>query len=146
MTSLLAAGAGTSALGPMSATAVSVILIVLIIYGIWGKGKKKLARGPAQAVGFFAELAFLRADNWPHDLGTAIQDVPRQIAANPDLGAIGMTAVVVILLVLSAFAPIVPFTGVLWGMFTAAAMTAAQGSVWRAIISVATAGLSLVGA
>ncbi|ODA69796.1 hypothetical protein APS67_006013 [Streptomyces sp. AVP053U2] len=39
MTTLLAAGAGTSALGPMSATAVSVILIVTLIYGIWGKGK-----------------------------------------------------------------------------------------------------------
>src|SRR5262245_52466493 len=39
------------------ATAVSVILIVTFIYGIWGKGKKKLARGPAQAIGFFAELA-----------------------------------------------------------------------------------------
>ncbi|MCX4792593.1 hypothetical protein OG369_43235 [Streptomyces sp. NBC_01221] len=68
------------------------------------------------------------------------------MAANPDLGAIGMTAVVLILLVLSAFAPIVPFTGALWGMLTAAAMAAAQGSIWRAIISVASAALSLVGA
>ncbi|ODA69795.1 hypothetical protein [Streptomyces sp. AVP053U2] len=57
-----------------------------------------------------------------------------------------MTAVVIILLVLSAFAPIVPFTGALWGMLTAAAMSAAQGSIWRAVIAVATAGLSLVGA
>ncbi|WP_331729408.1 hypothetical protein OG592_43855 (plasmid) [Streptomyces avidinii] len=146
MTSLLAAGAGSSALGPMSATTVSVILIVTIIYGVKGKGKKKLALGPAQAMGFFAELAFLRASGWPHDLGTALQDIPRQVAANPDLGSIGMTGVVIILLVLSAFAPLVPFTGVLWGVLTAAAMAAAQGSVWRAVISVATAALSLVGA
>jgi hypothetical protein len=31
-------------------------------------------------------------------------------------------------------------------MLTAAAMSAAQGSIWRAVISVATAALSLVGA
>ncbi|MFD3961546.1 MULTISPECIES: hypothetical protein [Streptomyces] len=146
MTTLLAAGAGTSALGPMSATTISVILIVTLIYGIKGKGRKKLALGPAQAVGFFAELAFLRAGSWPHDLGTAVQDIPRQVAENPDLGGIGMTGVVIILLVLSAFAPLVPFTGALWGMLTAAAMAAAQGSIWRAVIAVATAGLSLVGA
>lgn len=61
----------------MFATAVSVILMVTLIHGAWGKGKKKLAREPAQAIGFFAELAFLRAGSWPRDLGTAVSRLPQ---------------------------------------------------------------------
>ncbi|MFE5595077.1 hypothetical protein [Streptomyces sp. NPDC056549] len=140
------AASPTTALGHISASGVALVLLTTLLLGVKGLGKKKLALGPAQGIGFLAELAFLRAGSFWRDLGEAVQTIPSAIAENPELGGIGMTAVCLLMLALNAFAKLVPATAALWGMLTAAAFSAAEGSVWQAIVSFAGVVLSLVGA
>lgn len=142
---ILAAGTET-ALGHVSASGAALALGVMLVLGVKGQGKKKLALGPAQAVGFLAELAFLRAGSFWRDIGEAVQSVPQSIASNPELGGIGIGAVCLLLVILSMFARLVPATAAVLGMLTAAAFEMADGSIWRAVVSIAGVALSLVGA
>lgn len=142
----LTAGDLTGAIGAVPATGIALILIVVLVLGVVGKGKKKLASGPAQAWGIIAELAFLRSGAPFHDIGVAVQSIPQALAGNPALGTPGMTAVCLLFIVLSLFARLVPVTGALLGLMMGASFAAAEGSIWQLLVSLFSLPLSLVGA
>jgi hypothetical protein len=145
-TTLLAAGDLSGAIGAVPATGIALILVVVLVLGVVGKGKKKLASGPAQVWGIVAELAFLRSGAPFHDLGVAVQAVPEALAGNAALGSPGMTTICLLFVVLSSFARLVPATGALLGLLTGAAFAAADGSIWQLVVSLFSLPLSLVGA
>ncbi|MFD7954356.1 hypothetical protein ACFV4X_12760 [Streptomyces ardesiacus] len=132
----IAAGSLSGAVGGISAGGVSLVLIIVMVYGVIGKGKKKLASGPAQIVGIFGELAFLRSTGFTRNIGDAFHSVVAGLAENPALGNIGMTGVALVLIALSLFARIVPASGVFLGMLMGAAFQAADGSIWQAIVQI----------
>ncbi|MFI0742507.1 hypothetical protein ACH4PU_31185 [Streptomyces sp. NPDC021100] len=140
----LAAGGLANAVGPLSATAISVIVGTVLIMTVIGKGKKKLAAGTAQMIGVFGELAFLRADGPFHDIGQAAASVDQSLAAEPSIGSIGMTGVTLLLLVLAALAKFAPPMSVIIGLLLGAAMDSAQGSIWHFVVTVLTLPLGLV--
>lgn len=142
----LAAGDLSTAVGPLSATALALVTSVVLVLGVVGKGKKKLASGPAQLVGLFAELAFLRAGSFWHDVGGAFQSIPQGLANSTELGAPGMGAICLLFIVLSLFARIVPVTGALLGLMLGGAFQAADGSIWHALVSILTIPFGLLGA
>ncbi|MFE0774174.1 hypothetical protein [Streptomyces sp. NPDC058861] len=142
---VLAATNLTGAVGTVPATAVGIGLLLVMVFGVIGQGKKKLNTGPAQLVGAFGEITFLKSDGFTRDIGDAIQAVTSGIAANPDLGNIGMVGVCIVLLALMFFARIVPASGILLGMLLAGAMAAAPGSIWKAIVGILSMPLSLLG-
>lgn len=143
---VLAASTLTGAVGPVSATAVGVAMLVVMVFGIIGKGKKKLNSGPAQIVGVFGELAFLRSDVFTRDIGEAMQSITASLATNADLGSIGMTGVCLSIVALMFFARIVPASGLFLGMLLGGAMEAAPGSIWNAVVGVISLPLSVLGA
>lgn len=142
---ILAAGTET-ALGHVSAAGAAMALAVMLVLGVKGQGKKKLALGPAQLVGFLAELAFLRAGSFWRDIGEAVQTIPQSIATNPELGGIGIGAVCLLMVILALFARLVPASAAVLGMLMAAAFEMADGSIWKAVVSIAGVILSFVGA
>ncbi|MFE9764753.1 hypothetical protein ACPYPG_07015 [Streptomyces sp. FR-108] len=142
----LAAGDLSQAVGPISATGLALLTGTMLVLGVVGKGKKKLASGPAQLVGMLTELAFLRSGAPFHDIGTAFQSIPQGIAETPGLGAPGLGAVCLLLIVLSLFARIVPVSGALLGLMLGGAFDAADGSIWHAIVSILTIPFGLLGA
>ncbi|HEX5566086.1 MAG TPA: hypothetical protein VFY14_03970 [Streptomyces sp.] len=142
----LAAGDLTGAIGTIPAAGIALILIVVLILGVIGKGKKKLASGPAQAWGIVAELAFLRSPAPFRDIGEAVQSIPTALASNEGIGSPGMAAVCGLFIVLSLFARLVPVTGALLGLLMGAAFAAADGSIWQLLVSLFSLPLSLVGA
>lgn len=147
MSNTLTTAAGlSSAIGPITATGLSLITLVMLILGVVGKGKKKLASGPAQIVGFFTEMELLRAGSPFHDIGSAFQAICQGIATSEPLHSPGMPAVCLLLLILAAFARIVPASGAFLGMLLAAACEAAPGSIWQALYSIASILPSLLGA
>lgn len=129
-----AAGELTTAVGPVSATGLALLTGTMLVLGVAGKGKKRLASGPAQLVGVVTELAFLRSGAPFADIGVAFQSIAQGIASNPDLGAPGMGAVCLLFIILSLFARIVPVTGALLGLVLGGAMEAANGSIWNALV------------
>ncbi|MFJ3097965.1 hypothetical protein [Streptomyces hydrogenans] len=141
----LAASSLTGAVGPISSTGVAVTLLVVMAFGIIGKGKKKLNSGPAQIVGIFGELAFLKSDGFTRDIGEAVQSITSGISTNPDLGTIGMTGVCIVIVVLMFFARIVPASGLFLGMLLGGAMDAAPGTIWNALVGIFSIPLSLLG-
>ncbi|MFE4312605.1 hypothetical protein ACFRR6_41860 [Streptomyces sp. NPDC056891] len=143
---VLAAPALTGAIGPVPSTAVAVSMLVVMVFGIIGKGKKKLNSGPAQIVGLFGEIVFLRSDGPTLAIGEAVQSITAGIAANPDLGNIGMVGVCLVILALMFFMRIVPASGLFLGMLLGGAMMAAPGSIWKAIIGIISIPLSLLAA
>lgn len=145
-TTHLAAGDLTTAVGAMSAAGIALVLVAVLTYGVIGKGKRRLATGPAQIVGIFAELAFLRAGTFWSDVGTAIQAVPTGLAGNQALGAPGITTVCLLLIVLSAFARLVPASAAVLGLLMGGAFAAADGSIWQAVVAVFSVPFSLLGA
>jgi len=142
----LAAGDLSNAVGPISATALALLTGTMLVLGVVGKGKRKLASGPAQLVGVIAELAFLRSGTPFHDIGTAFQSIPQGIAGSPQLGTPGLAAVCLLLIVLSLFARIVPVSGALLGLMFGGAADAADGSIWHALVSFLTLPFGLLGA
>jgi hypothetical protein len=142
----LAAGDLTTAVGGVSATGIALVLVAVLVYGVIGKGKRKLAAGPAQAVGIFAELAFLRSEGLWLNIGAAVQTIPAGLADNAQLGAPGMAVVCLLLIVLSLFARIVPATGAVLGLLMGAAFAAADGSIWQAIVAIFSVPFGLLGA
>lgn len=132
----LAAGGLANAVGPLSATAISVIVGTVLIMTVIGKGKKRLAAGTAQLIGVFGELAFLRADGPFHDIGQAFTSVDEALATEPSIGSIGMTGVVLLFLVLAALAKFAPPMAVIMGLLLGAAMDSAQGSIWHFVVTV----------
>ncbi|MGW1290924.1 hypothetical protein ACWD4N_47120 [Streptomyces sp. NPDC002586] len=145
MHTVLAEGNLSGAIGPVPANGIALVLIVVMGFGLAGKGKKKLASGPAQMVGFIGELAFLRSTGWTREIGESIRGISLDLASNPDLGAIGITSVCLIFLALAAFARIVPVTGAFLGMCTAGAFASADGALFKAFVTVAYLPLKLVG-
>lgn len=141
----LAAGSLSGAVGPIPAAGISLVLIVVMVYGVIGKGKKKLASGPAQIVGIFGELAFLRSTGFTRSIGDAFHSVVVGLAENPDLGNIGMTGVAMLFIALSLFARIVPASGVFLGMLMGAAFEAAHGSIWEALVAIFSIPFSMMG-
>lgn len=133
----IAAPGMASAIGTVPASGIALVLLVVLIYGVIGKGKKKLASGPAQVVGILAEIAFLRSPGTFGDFGEAIQAVPQSIATAPALGAIGMTATLCVFVGLALFARIVPATGAVLGLMIGAALQMAPGSLCRGLLAVA---------
>lgn len=131
-TNHVAAGELTSAIGVLPATGVALILAVIAVLGVVGKGKKKLNSGPAQLVGLLAELTFLRCPSPFGDIGDAFQSVSLGIADAEQLGAPGITTVCLLWLALAAFARVVPGAGVVLGMLLGGAMETADGSIWKA--------------
>ncbi|MFF9785770.1 hypothetical protein [Streptomyces nigrescens] len=144
-TTTIAAPSLTAAVGPVSATALALILGLVLVLGVVGKGKKKLASGPAQLVGFFAEIAFLRSSDLPRDFGESFQAITDGLAGVPNL-TIGATGVVLLLFVLSLFARIVPVSGAILGLLLAAAMDSAPGSLFKGTISIFEIPFGLMGA
>ena len=142
---VLAASTLTGAVGPVKATGVAVAMLIVMVFGIIGQGKKKLNAGPAQIVGFFGEIVFLKSNGYTRDIGDSVQSVTAGIASNPDLGTIGMTGVCLSIVALMFFMRVVPASGVFLGMLLAGAMAAAPGSIWKAIIGIASIPLSLLG-
>lgn len=142
----VAAGDLSTAVGPISATGLALLTGTMLVLGVVGKGKKKLASGPAQLVGIFAELAFLRSGTPFNDIGAAFQSIPQGLADSPQLGAPGMAAVCLLLIVLSLFARIVPVSGALLGLMLGGAFDAADGSIWQALVSILTIPFGLLGA
>lgn len=142
----LAAGDLTTAVGHVSATGIAIVLVLVLVLGVIGKGRRRLACGPAQVVGIFAELAFLRAEDPWRGLGSAVQSVPAGLADNPQLGAPGMAVVCVILVVLSLFARLVPASAAILGLFMGAAFDAADGAIWQVIVAIFTIPFGLLGA
>ncbi|MFJ5635069.1 hypothetical protein ACIQF5_20830 [Streptomyces goshikiensis] len=142
---VLAATNLTGAVGPVPATAVGIGLLIVMVFGVIGKGKKRLNTGPAQLVGAFGEITFLKSNGFPRNIGDAVQSVTSGIATNPDLGNIGMVGVCIVLLALMFFARIVPASGVFLGMLLAGAMAAAPGSLWKVIVGFISLPLSLLG-
>jgi hypothetical protein len=136
----------TGAVGALSATGIALVLMITLVYGVIGKGKRKLATGPAQVVGIFAELAFLRAGSFWQDIGSAFQSIPVGIAGNQELGAPGVATVCLVLVVLSAFARIVPASAAFLGLLMGGAFEAADGSIWQAIVSIFSVPFGLLGA
>ncbi|ONK13290.1 hypothetical protein [Streptomyces sp. MP131-18] len=146
VTPLAAEGDLTEAVGAISASGIALILVITLIYGVIGKGRRRLASGPAQAIGIFAELAFLRANSFWRDIGEAIQSIPTGISTNAELGNPGMATVCAVLIVLSLFARLVPASGALIGLLMGAAFEASDGSIWQAIVSIFSVPFGLLGA
>lgn len=142
----LAAGDLTTAVGGVSATGIALVLVVVLVYGVIGKGKRKLASGPAQMIGIFAELAFLRSQGLWQDIGAAVQTIPAGLADNAQLGSPGMAVVCLLLIVFALFARIVPATGAVLGLLMGAAFDAADGSIWQAIVALFSIPFGLLGA
>ncbi|MGW6145528.1 hypothetical protein [Streptomyces sp. NPDC055140] len=120
-------------------------MIIVMVYGVIGRGRKRLASGPAQIVGIFGELAFLRSTGFTRNIGDAIHSVVVGLAENPALGAIKMTGVALVLIALSLFARIVPVSGVFLGMLMGAAFEAADGTIWQAIVQIFSIPFQLMG-
>ncbi|MDH6131938.1 hypothetical protein P3T37_001312 [Kitasatospora sp. MAA4] len=142
----LAAATPAAAIGGVSAAGVAAVLLLVMVLGVIGKGKKKLASGPAQIVGFIAETAFLKAPAFWHDIGAAFQSITDTMATNPALGGIGIGAVCLIVVVLSLFARLVPATAVFLGMLAGAAFAADPGSLPQGVVSILSIPLALLGA
>ena len=135
-----------TALGDVSAAGVALLLTVTLILGVIGRGRKKLAKGPAQFVGFLAEIAFLRAPGTWNEIGTSVQSLPDNLATNPNLGHIGIGAVCLLCIIVSALAWLQPGSAAILGMLTGAAFAASTGSLEHVAVSFASALLSCVGA
>jgi hypothetical protein len=146
-TTLLAAeGDLTSAVGFLPASGVALILAATLVYGVIGRGRQRLASGPAQIVGAVAELAFLRADAPFNSFGQAIQSISTSLAGAEGLGAPGMPTICLLLLVLAALARLVPVIGALLGLVFGGAVESAEGTLWVAVADFLAVPLTLVGA
>lgn len=145
-TTPLAAGELTGATGTVTGAAVSLVLVLVLVYGVIGKGKRKLASGPAQFVGLFCEIALLRTPQgtiWS-DIGGAFKSIASGLAHNDALGAIGFTGLALVLIVLSLFARIVPASGTFLGLLLGASLISADGSIAQAVVQFVSIPLDMV--
>lgn len=118
-THTIAAGTLGGFLG-LTATGLAALSALMLVLGIKGKGKKKLASGPAQLVSFYTEMFSLRADGPMHDFGSAMQQITQALADNATL-SLGPNGVMWFMFILALFAPIVPATAGITGLLLAAA-------------------------
>lgn len=147
---LAAPSTGGAVFGAVGAGGISLVLAVVLLFGVKGKGKLKLKENPATVFAFLAGTAFHAAGEiWLHPerlVTQGLTGVGVGTGGGP-FGDVGIGAVCLLLVAILLFAPLSP--GMSAGLGLAAAVVfpaAGQGSIWRAPVELAMAVLAMVAA
>ena len=146
---LAASGSGT-VFGVVGAGGIALVLTVLLVLGVRGKGKIRLSAGQASVVAFLAGTAYVAAGKiWANaqliteqglsGLGVGSSDGP--------FGAVGIGAAALLLLVIMLAAPLTPGRAAAVAMIASFVWPAAgDGTIWSVPTELAAATLMMVAA
>ncbi|GAA0287011.1 hypothetical protein GCM10010302_26720 [Streptomyces polychromogenes] len=138
------AGAQT-ALGDVGGGGMAVIFATVLILGVKGKGKKRLASVPAVVVGIFAGVEFDRAGDPWNTISQSLHEVVVETSSSGDLGTMGPGFAALFLLALFFYLKLSPAVGAILGLLMSSAWAAAPESVWRVPLKLVGTLLGIVG-
>lgn len=125
----LAAGDASPIFGVIGTGGISIVLTLLLIAGIKGKGDLKLNRFGAYAVGFVAGTFYAIAGVFWASASTASGSVMKSVTEGTTMGTVGAGAVAISVLVILYGFKIWPSVGGMLGVFSATVFGTA-GGIW----------------
>ncbi|MCJ0868069.1 hypothetical protein [Streptomyces sp. AP-93] len=145
MNSSMTMSGAETALGSVGAGGMAAIFLTVLILGIKGKGKKRLAAVPAVVVGIFAGVEFDRAGDPWNTISQSLRDMVTEVSSTGELGAMGPGFAALFLLALFFYLKLSPAIGAILGLLMASAWAAAPDSLWRVPLKLVGTILGIVG-
>ncbi|MEV6105723.1 hypothetical protein AB0M28_13550 [Streptomyces sp. NPDC051940] len=143
----IAAPPGT-AFGAVGAGGLALVLTVVLILGVRGRGKQRLRDNGALAVAFLAGTAYRAAGEfWVNAEQVTTQGLTGLgVGGRGPFGELGIGAVCCLLVALVLLAPLTPGRAALLGLVAALVFpTAGVGTIWHVPVSLAAAVLLMIG-
>ncbi|WP_432124043.1 hypothetical protein [Streptomyces sp. C10-9-1] len=145
----VAAPAG-ALLGALGTGGVALVLAVMLVLGVRGRGRLKLNDNPAAITAFLAATAFSAAGKlWASPeqfVGQGLSGLGVGQGPNGPFGNVGLAAVATLILIVFLFATMTPLFGAVLGFIAGVIWPAVgPGTIWAIPAELAAAVLTMVG-